>query len=349
MDDPANAIGCTAIIDSIEKRWAKADQDVFIAAVILNPFVKATAFSPQVPFLTQAGVLMLLKRLYQRFFSVSETPVELDKHMRQLFSNIEDYFGGVGICANMVPYISDLNDRTQHTGESPDPVAVYKGISPITSTTPPPPLFKLAYHILSICPNSASCERLFSIFGNTLTKLRNRLGNRTLTSLAELKMHIRDEHLNNGETKQRMKRFYGNRSQTNAPLEEPVSQHPISASLPTNETEIDDVMDIDPVLWWSSDGVTDQFNHITESFGRQASSDDNDGGPAMDEELPSTISIAELFDFTQRAWILPHERSASRSLHEELELYELIDLDGTGEGSVDVEIDHVLESILHHV
>ena len=162
-------------------------------------------------------------------------------------------------------------------------------------------------------------------------------------------MHIQDEHLNNGETKQQMKHFYGNRLQTNTPLEEPVSQHPISASLPTNKTEIDNAMDIDPVLWQSSDGVTDQFNHITESFGRQASSDDNDGGPAMDEELPSTISITELFDFMQRAWILPHEHSMSRSLHEELELYELIDLDGTGEGSVDVEIDHVLESILHHV
>ena len=34
MKDPANIPGCSAIVDSIEKQWAKADQDVFIAAVI---------------------------------------------------------------------------------------------------------------------------------------------------------------------------------------------------------------------------------------------------------------------------------------------------------------------------
>jgi hypothetical protein len=28
-----------AILDSIEKRWAKCDQDVFIAALILNPVI----------------------------------------------------------------------------------------------------------------------------------------------------------------------------------------------------------------------------------------------------------------------------------------------------------------------
>jgi hypothetical protein len=50
--DSANILGATAILESIEKRWAKADQDVFIAAVLLNPFVKASPFSPQVPFLT---------------------------------------------------------------------------------------------------------------------------------------------------------------------------------------------------------------------------------------------------------------------------------------------------------
>lgn len=53
----------------------------------------------------------------------------------------------------------------------------------------------LATHVLSISANSASCERLFSVFGNTLTKLRNRLGTSTLTALTEIKMHIRDEHV----------------------------------------------------------------------------------------------------------------------------------------------------------
>jgi len=39
-----------------------------------------------------------------------------------------------------------------------------------------PAFIHLAMRILSISANSASCERLFSMFGNILTKLRNRLG-----------------------------------------------------------------------------------------------------------------------------------------------------------------------------
>jgi hypothetical protein len=35
----------TAIIDSIEKRWKKADQDLFIACIFLNPFLKMSLFN----------------------------------------------------------------------------------------------------------------------------------------------------------------------------------------------------------------------------------------------------------------------------------------------------------------
>jgi hypothetical protein len=118
-----------------------------------------------------------------------------------------EFIEGTGICEGLAGYAADVENQAKQTGSSPDPLKVYKGISSINGH--PPPLFKLANHILSICPNSASCERLFSVFGNTLTKLRNRLENTTLTSLAELKMHIRDEHVRDADTKKRMKRFFG--------------------------------------------------------------------------------------------------------------------------------------------
>ncbi|KAJ7921017.1 hypothetical protein B0H13DRAFT_1496113, partial [Mycena leptocephala] len=57
-----------------------------------------------------------------------------------------------------------------------------------------------------ICANSASCERLFSVFGAILTKLRNRLRTKTLTNVAELKMLVRDEHLRDSKAKSRLKR-----------------------------------------------------------------------------------------------------------------------------------------------
>ena len=39
------------------------------------------------------------------------------------------------------------------------------------SSEPLSPFHRLASHLLSICANSATCEQLFSVFGNTLTKL----------------------------------------------------------------------------------------------------------------------------------------------------------------------------------
>jgi hypothetical protein len=53
--------------------------------------------------------------------------------------------------------------------------------------------------------------------------------------------------------------------------------------------------------------------------------------------MPSVISIeiAKLFNFTNKSWIPSHERSASRSLDEELELYELLDLDAPLAGEED--------------
>ncbi|KIK96933.1 hypothetical protein PAXRUDRAFT_267779 [Paxillus rubicundulus Ve08.2h10] len=52
--------------------------------------------------------------------------------------------------------------------------------------------------VLSVTANSASCERLFSTFGSTLTKLCNPLGANTLQALAEQKMHIWDQQIQQG-------------------------------------------------------------------------------------------------------------------------------------------------------
>jgi hypothetical protein len=86
-----------------------------------------------------------------------------------------------------------------------------------------------------------TCERLWSIFGNTLTKLRNRLGIETLTSLSELKMHIHDEHVQK-EIKKQMKRMFVTRSEaartankTQQPLPPPVNELSTSGDPDINE------------------------------------------------------------------------------------------------------------------
>jgi len=51
-------------INSLEKRWKKADQDVFIVAVFLNPNIRAKLFRQE--FLTEAQLYNIVERLYER-------------------------------------------------------------------------------------------------------------------------------------------------------------------------------------------------------------------------------------------------------------------------------------------
>jgi hypothetical protein len=55
------------ILASIERRWLKTDQDVFIAGVLLNPFHKAKPFRAA-SFSTVAGLYNLLHCLWKRFY-----------------------------------------------------------------------------------------------------------------------------------------------------------------------------------------------------------------------------------------------------------------------------------------
>ncbi|KAI0956286.1 hypothetical protein AcV7_006723 [Taiwanofungus camphoratus] len=53
-----------ALLNSIEEQWSKADQDVFIAAIILNPFFRTYPFAP-LHSLTNTGIYVLFERLWR--------------------------------------------------------------------------------------------------------------------------------------------------------------------------------------------------------------------------------------------------------------------------------------------
>ena len=67
MVGPEDATASTAILNSLEKRWLAADQDVFIATVIVNPHFQASPFAPGIRFIV-ARIKTLLSSLYTRFF-----------------------------------------------------------------------------------------------------------------------------------------------------------------------------------------------------------------------------------------------------------------------------------------
>lgn len=94
MNDPDDHPGVQAIIKSIERRWAMADQEIFIAAMILNPFYRREPLVAT-PMFNNAGITALLGRVFKRLRRATEVPQEfyLELHnylnLQGTFSNLK--------------------------------------------------------------------------------------------------------------------------------------------------------------------------------------------------------------------------------------------------------------------
>ena len=82
----------TAIMHSLEKHWGKVDQEVFVAAVILNPMYKTRPFSRNCKF-AHAGIYLLLIKLWKHFYCGMDPPVELQREMMDYLQGVGDYEG----------------------------------------------------------------------------------------------------------------------------------------------------------------------------------------------------------------------------------------------------------------
>lgn len=80
--------GQQAILNSIDAHWAKSDQRVFIAAVLVNPCYRTRLFAHH-PRFNLSQIKTLFARLFVRFFNAY--PKEI------FFTHLEDFFNGRGI------------------------------------------------------------------------------------------------------------------------------------------------------------------------------------------------------------------------------------------------------------
>ena len=60
-------VGRDAILDSIELRWHKSEQELFIVAVIVNPFYRNRQFA-RLPIFNNAGICVLFVRMWRRLY-----------------------------------------------------------------------------------------------------------------------------------------------------------------------------------------------------------------------------------------------------------------------------------------
>lgn len=79
----------SAVLNSLEKRWGKADQDAFLLALVLNPYIRTKIFHPTNPLRTMAALWAIVRRCCDRFWD----GLVPDHEFRRAFS---DYLTGVG-------------------------------------------------------------------------------------------------------------------------------------------------------------------------------------------------------------------------------------------------------------
>ena len=332
MVAPEDLIGCTAILNSLEKRWLAADQRIFIATVIVNPFYRTTAFAPRQRFIN-AHIKNLLASLYLRFFG---TPVP-----DEFYTELHDFLMGSGqynelevTCARYIhrskdevcfPYCHSktASVNAQESTKNLDPLAVLQDF--LIPARPPTPFYRLANRLLSICTNSATCERLFSTFGTTLTKLRNRMNTSTLTALAELKMHIRSEHQEK-LTKLRMKHLFDRRSRNSFLDPTPTSTPPDPEPIVTHSTS--------PPSETSMSGLSHLIPNDVE--------DDEADPTGTDDPIP----LHELFDFENDCWVRLYDGQGKKRMAEELAVCELLSQDAMTDEGVEVDVDDMTSDIL---
>lgn len=96
MSEPEDIVGRNAILTSIETRWKNSDQDVFIAAVILNPLYRRRPFRKQVAF-NNASITALITKLWRRFMKKPDTVNPPD----ELLDDLDHWLKGTGMFATL--------------------------------------------------------------------------------------------------------------------------------------------------------------------------------------------------------------------------------------------------------
>jgi hypothetical protein len=198
----------------------------------------------------------------------------------------------------------------------------------------PTPLQIIARRILSITANSASCERLFSAFGLVLTRLRSRLGVQTMADVAELRLHLRDEHRRSGIAKQNLrKRMLSTTPGEPTPIGPPVPD--AQDDTPVASVQLEDTED----THWHENNLEDIISGLQVRLDADV---DVDAVSLGQIHCP----IKQLFNFSNTTWMELQEKYCMRGLEEEMEVYDLVDLDAPSEPDAFAEFDSFEESIM---
>ncbi|KAF9521352.1 hypothetical protein CPB83DRAFT_900824 [Crepidotus variabilis] len=327
MNDPDDIIGRNAIVASLEKRWAATNQEMFLAAVILNPFYRHEPFSAIVEF-NNASIGALIGRVYMQIFRSKTAPDEV-------LISLRDYLNGTGPFEGTLQAELAMETRNAHNERRDlDPDKIFNAYSFGNHDMP---LFQLARRVLSITSNSASLE---------------------------LKARTRDEHQDQRKRDELRKRFLAQGTQYHFDNQPQLSETPLiitpesntPAPVPTLRTSdliqsssIPHAMDAP-----SNNPPRNTFRDLIHQHMNQAAiasidqeDDEFPEGPISHEPRGSFLKmpLAQIFDFEKSYWKNLIEEKVNRTFNEELELFQMLDLDGDG-NDLGADVDEATADIL---
>ncbi|KAI0719371.1 ribonuclease H-like domain-containing protein [Cerioporus squamosus] len=342
QEDPDDAPVRSAVLKSLTMRWDAADQDAMIGAAVLNPYLKRNLFDLDLhQYFSYARIEDLLCRLWDRFFP-DEPEARPDHKM------VTDYLQATGLF-EVMPSTADsvkANAEKEKPKRTPNPIDVWERIFnsrqkdktsaqdddsapsllPSQTTTNPraPPLlhslYRLAVYVLSICPTAANCEQLFSVLGIIMSDRRTRLTMDNLMNIAELRLHLRDEHVRKN-TKARLKRHFGER----------ISRPEVNTSEESSSSRNADTGR--PAQSRTAEAAREMLGGLESLIEHFSSRGDDDDELRTSNRWPSKLRIplSKMFDFQSDFWSAYMARTHTNSLDEELAVWDLLDMDGDGE------------------
>ncbi|PCH37394.1 hypothetical protein WOLCODRAFT_84289, partial [Wolfiporia cocos MD-104 SS10] len=144
----------------------QTDQDIFILAVVLNPYLRTKCFCQDNAAVTEALLSAMLEWCYKRMLSMNA-----DIYLFQSFTNYLHYLGKF---SEDHMALEKHHQLTQNAETDVNLVTIWRQLD-MGGLNGRNGLVALAMHILSIVLNSAATERIFSAMGIVHSDIRNRL------------------------------------------------------------------------------------------------------------------------------------------------------------------------------
>jgi hypothetical protein len=200
---------------SLEKRWAKADQDVFIACVVMNPYIRDRCFTRAIPELTCVGLYVIVKRVSERILRKPMGNAFYEAFMDYLQESNE--FSSAWMQLNTLSELAKANVSgipvmllqhclTSSQKQEVDLIKAWQGVS--TTGSARNEIVEFAIRILSVVANSAGCERTFSDFGIIHSKRRSKLELENVRKTSTVRSEIKRAHLAAGHCPRPRKRQF---------------------------------------------------------------------------------------------------------------------------------------------